>query len=352
MNYKQTTVGELAVLVDGHVVGDSSTRIYGISSIEDAQAGDVTFAENARLLCSAERSDASAVIAPQNGPLIGKPLIRVKNPRFAFAQVLRIFAPEPKVYQGIHPSAQIGAGAIFGENVSVHANAVIGENVRLGANTVIYPFVYIGDNVTIGEGCVVYPHVVLHDNTEIGNSVVIHSGSVLGTDGFGYMFIDDRHYKIPQIGRVIIEDDVEIGANVTIDKARTGSTRIGRGTKIDNLVHIGHNCTIGEHCVIVAQVGISGSVELGRGVILAGQAGIKDHITIGDGAIVGAKSGVIGNLPGGAFVSGRYGKPHMQELRTRAVVEKLPDLQKRLVAMEKRLALLEKGWPLPPEEDR
>ncbi len=163
---------------------------------------------------------------------------------------------------------------------------MIGDNVTLGDNCVIYPFAYLGDNVTVGDNCVIYPHVVLHDDTEIGNCVVIHSGSVLGTDGFGYMFIENRHYKIPQIGRVIVEDDVEIGANVTIDKARTGSTRIGAGTKIDNLVHIGHNVTVGKNCVIVAQVGVSGSVDIGDGVILAGQVGVKDHVTIGDGTIV------------------------------------------------------------------
>ena len=325
---KLTTVRELAKLVDGYVVGDDTIQISGISTIEDSQSGDVTFAENARLLDSAARSLASAVIAPQSGPSIDKPLIRVKNPKFAFAQVLRIFAPEQKIYKGIHQSAQIDNTAILGENVSVHASAVIGENAVIGANTVIFPFVFIGDNVTIGSDCVIYPHVVLHDNTEIGRNVIIHSGSILGTDGFGYMFIEDRHYKIPQIGRVIVGDDVEIGANVTIDKARTGSTRIGRGTKIDNLVHIGHNCTIGDHSVIVAQVGVSGSVQIGKGVILAGQAGVKDHVTIGDGAIVGAKTGVIGDVARGQFVSGQYGRPHNEDLRGLASVKMMPKLIK------------------------
>jgi UDP-3-O-[3-hydroxymyristoyl] glucosamine N-acyltransferase len=338
---KQTTVEELAALVDGFVEGDGNVLIRGIANIEDARAGDVTFAENAKLLDTAARSDASAVIAPQNGPWIAKPLIRVKNPRFAFAQVLRIFAPEPKIFKGIHQTAVIGENPQFGDNVSIHANAVVGDGAKIGKNSVIYPFTYVGDNVTIGDNCVIYPHVTLHDNTEVGNGVVIHSGTVLGTDGFGYMFIDDRHYKIPQIGRVIIEDDVEIGANVTIDKARTGSTTIGRGSKIDNLVHIAHNCTIGRNCVIVAQVGVSGSVTIGNGVILAGQAGIKDHVTIGDGVIVGAKSGVIGDLAPGSFVSGRYGRPHQSEMRKMVEMERLPGLQKRLKALEKRLAQLE-----------
>ena len=341
----QTTVGQLAALVEGAVEGDASIPILGISNIEDAQDGDVTFAENEKLLTSAGRSRASAVIAPASGavPLLGKPLIRVKNPRFAFAQVLRIFAPEPKIYKGIHPTAVIGENAVLGNNASVHALAVIGDNVTLGDNCVVYPFVYIGDNVTLGDNCVVYPHVVLHDNTEIGSSVVIHSGSVLGTDGFGYMFIENRHYKIPQIGRVIVEDDVEIGANVTIDKARTGSTRIGAGTKIDNMVHIGHNVTVGKNCVIVAQVGVGGSVDIGDGVILAGQVAVKDHVTIGDGSIVCAKAGVIGDLPKGSFVTGHFARPHKEEMRALAVHNRLPEMLKRIKELEARLESLEKG---------
>lgn len=348
----QTTVGQLAALVEGSVEGDENIAIHGISSIEDAEDGDITFAENEKLLSTAGRSRASAVIAPvsarrdnkttSSAAFGSKPLIRVKNPRFAFAQALRIFAPEPKVYKGIHPTAIIGENARFGCNASVHALAVVGDNVTLGENCVVYPFTYIGDNVTIGDSCVIYPHVVLHDNTQIGSTVVIHSGSVLGTDGFGYMFIENRHYKIPQIGRVIIEDDVEIGANVTIDKARTGSTRIGAGTKIDNLVHIGHNVTVGKNCVIVAQVGVSGSVDIGSGVILAGQVGIKDHVKIGDGTIVAAKTGVIGDIPSQSFISGMYGRPHGNEMRAQAIYGTLPEMHKQLRDMEKRLAMLEK----------
>lgn len=338
-----TTVGELAALVEGCVEGDENTRISGISNIEDAQDGDITFAENDKLLNSAIGSRASAVIAPVNGVATEKTLIRVKNPKFAFAQVLRIFAPEPKLYQGIHPTAILGQSVTLGDRVSIHAYAVVGDNVKIGSNCVIYPFAYVGDNVTLGDNCVVYPHVVLHNDTEIGNCVVIHSGSILGTDGFGYMFIENRHHKIPQIGRVIVEDDVEIGANVTIDRARTGSTRIGAGSKIDNLVHIGHNVTVGRNCVIVAQVGVSGSVEIGDGVILAGQVGVKDHVKIGDGSIVCAQAGVIGDLPRGSFVSGPQGRPHQQEMRSQAVHGKLPDMQRRLRDLEQRLARLEGG---------
>lgn len=342
-----TTVGQLAALIEGSVDGDGSISIRGISSIEDAQDGDITFAENDKLLGSASRSLASAVIAPANskieGIFKGKPLIRVKNPRFAFAQALRIFAPEPKVYQGIHPTAIIGEHFAFGENISVHGLSSIGDNVRLGDNSVIYPFAFVGDNVVIGDNCVVYPHVVLHNDTEIGNSVVIHSGSVLGTDGFGYMFIENRHHKIPQIGRVIVGDDVEIGANVTIDRARTGSTRIGSGTKIDNQVHIGHNVNVGKNCVIVAQVGIGGSVDIGNGVILAGQSGVKDHVAIGEGATIGAKTGVMSDVGPGAFVSGQYSRPHAQEMKTQAIISKLPDIYKHVKDLEQRLAALEQG---------
>ena len=338
---KDTTLAELARLVHGDVEGDSTIRIFGISNIEDARAGDVTYAESSKFLDTAARSEASAVIVPHQAPAIDKPIIRVQNPRFAFAQMLKLFAPEPKVHEGVHHLATIADSTRLGRNVSVHANAVVGENCSLGDNVVIYPFAYIGDDVTVGDNSVIYPHVVLHDGTELGKGVVVHSGSVLGTDGFGYMFIEDRHYKIPQIGRVIVGDDVEIGANVTIDKARTGSTRIGRGTKIDNLVHIGHNCTIGEHCVIVAQAGVSGSCELGDGVILAGQAGIKDHIKIGAGAIVGAKTGVLHDIPAGAFVSGPYARPHQQEMRLNVHLTRMPEMATRMKQLEKRLAELE-----------
>lgn len=342
----QTTVGQLAKLIEGDVEGDSSTCIRGISSIEDAQDGDITYAENDKLLTSAGRSLASAVIVPASSSYASmdlghKSLIRVKNPRFAFAQVLRIFAPEPKVYRGIHPTAIIGENVEIGQNASVHALAVVGDNVKIGDNCVVYPFAYLGDDVSVGSNCVIYPHVVLHNDTEVGNSVVIHSGSVLGTDGFGYMFIENRHYKIPQIGRVIIEDDVEIGSNVTIDRARTGSTRIGAGTKIDNQVHIGHNVSVGKNCVIVAQVGVSGSVTIGDGVILAGQVGIKDHVVIGDGTIVAAQAGVISDLPTGSFVSGPFGRPNQNELRTQVALRKLPGLQKLVRDLESRLAALE-----------
>ena len=339
----QTTVGQLAELIQGSVEGDADIPILGISSIEDARDGDITYAENEKLLSSAGRSRASAVIAPASGQSSDKPLIRVKNPRFAFAQVLRIFAPEPKVYKGIHPSAILGESLTLGDNVSIHALAHVGDNVKIGANSVIYPFAYLGDDVVVGDNCVIYPHVVLHNNTEIGDSVVIHSGSVLGTDGFGYMFIENRHYKIPQIGRVIIENDVEIGANVTIDRARTGSTTIGSGTKIDNQVHIGHNVSVGRNCVIVAQVGVSGSVNIGDGVILAGQAGVKDHVTIGDGTIVCAQTAVISDLPKGSFVSGPYGRPHPAELRAKALQMKLPEIFQQVKDLERRLAELEQG---------
>lgn len=342
-----TTVGQLAALIEGAVEGDETISIRGISSIEDAQDGDITFAENDKLLSSASRSRASAVIAPfsevNDGRLSDKALIRVKNPRFAFAQALRIFAPEPKVYQGIHPSAHIGKNPRFGTNVSVDALTHIGDNVSIGANTVIYPFTFIGDNVIIGDNCVVYPQVVLHNDTEIANCVVIHSGSILGTDGFGYMFIENRHHKIPQIGRVIIGDDVEIGANVTIDRARTGSTRIGAGTKIDNQVHIGHNVTVGKNCVIVAQVAIGGSVQIGDGVILAGQVGIKDHVTIGDGCIVGARSGVMSSIPAGSFHTGWYSRPHNVDMRLQAHFGKLPDMARQMKTLERRIAELEQS---------
>lgn len=341
------TVGELAEVVAGRVHGDPLTVIRGIASIEEAQAGDITFAESPRFLLNAEQSSASAIIAPEGAapkePTAGKTVIGVANPRLAFAQLLDLFAPEQYAARGIHPAAVIGAHLRHGANVSIGAQCFLGENVRLGENVTLHPLVHVGDDVEIGDNTVVYPNATLLRGTVVGANCAIHSGAVLGADGFGYLTIEGRHRKVPQIGNVTVGDDVEIGANVTIDRARTGTTRIGSGTKIDNLVHIGHNCEIGENCIIVAQVGLAGGVELGRGAIIGGQTGVKEQVKIGAGAILGAQTGVMGDVPAGSFVSGYGARPHREVLRTAAAVNQLPDLLKKIREMERRLGTLERG---------
>lgn len=346
---KMRTVSELAQLVSGRVFGDGETIIHGIAAMEDAQNGDITFAENVRFLADAALSQASAILAPDtdldgalaNGGLSSKTLIQVANPRLAFAQLLDLFAPERYQTREIHRSVITGADFRHGANVSLGANCVFGENVRLGENVTIHPLVYLGDDVEIGDNTVVYPNVSLLRGTVIGANVIIHSGAVLGADGYGYLTTGGKHRKVPQIGNVAVGDDVEIGANVTIDRARTGTTRIGRGTKIDNLVHIGHNCEIGEDCLIVAQVGLAGGVETGKNVILAGQAGVKEQIKIGDYAVVAAQSGVFRDVPAKLHVSGYPARPHRVALKAAATANQVPELLKAFREMEKRVADLE-----------
>ncbi|MDH7480778.1 MAG: UDP-3-O-(3-hydroxymyristoyl)glucosamine N-acyltransferase [Armatimonadota bacterium] len=335
------TLKELAELVGGEASGDLNTIITGAADISDAVEGDIVFAESPKLMVEAEKSAASAIITSFGIPGDSKPVIRVQNPRYAFARVLEAFSPVAEREIGIHPSAYVGQNVTIGERVSVGFNAYIGNDVVLGNDVTIRPFAYVGNSVNIGDGCTIHPFVSIYDGVTIGNRVIIHSGSVIGADGFGYTRVGDTHYKIPQIGTVIICDDVEIGANVTIDRARTGKTEIGRGTKIDNLVQIGHNCSIGENCIIVAQVGLSGSITVGNRVILAGQAGLKDHITIGDDAIICARSGVIGDIPPGAFVSGYPARSHKEQLRIAAATQKLPELAKLVQELEKRIKALE-----------
>lgn len=348
------TVGELAAVVKGRVYGDPATVICGIASIEDARTGDITFAESARLLQNAHSSLASAILAPDNAGEInvaGKTLIQVANPRLAFAQLLDLFAPEQYAERGIHPTSVIGTDFRCGSNVSIGAHCVVGENVRLGDNVTLHPMAYVADDVEIGDNTLVHPHVSLLRGTVVGAHCVLHSGAVLGADGFGYLSLGGKHRKVPQIGNVAIGDDVEIGSNVTIDRARTGTTRVGSGTKIDNLVHIGHNCQIGQNCIIVAQVGFAGGVEVGNQVIIAGQSGIKEQVKIGDGAIVGAQTGVMGDVAPGAFVSGYGARPHREVLKAAAAVNHVPALLKKVREMERRLQALETPAHALPRND-
>ena len=353
------TVGELAAVVKGRVYGDPETLIRGIASIEEAQNGDITFAESSRFLETARNSAASAVLVPTRKPDtsgdddtrtgVGAPgadgvtqaVIEVLDPRMAFVQLLDLFAPERYAPRTVHPSVVFGSDARIGANPSIGANCVLGENVRLGDNVTLHPLCYLGDDVEVGDNTTIGPNTSLLRGTVVGARVVIHSGAVLGADGFGYVTIAGKHRKVPQIGNVWVGDDVEVGANVTIDRAKTGTTRVGSGTKIDNLVHIGHNCQIGENAIIVAQVGLAGGVEVGNYAVLAGQVGVKEQIKIGAGAVVGAQAGVLGDVAPGAFVSGYGPRPHKEVLKINAAGAQMPDILKKMRAMERRLKQLE-----------
>ena len=335
-NKVSKSLQELASLVGGRVKGGENILIKGAAKAEDARGGEITFAISKKFLRVAEKSQASAVIVPQEVQHFSKPIIQVANPRLAFAQVLEVFAPPQLECRGIHPSVIIAKGVTIGQGVTVGPSSVIEEHARIEDKAYISGFAYLGRDVVVGEGSFFHPRVTVLDRTCVGKRVIIHSGAIIGSDGFGFVRKKDgTYYKIPQIGRVIIEDDVEIGANVTIDRATTGETRIGKGTKIDNLVHIAHNVTVGQNVAIVALVGISGSCQVGDGVILAGQVGITDHVSIGANAIVGAKSGITKNVSPNTFVWGIPARDHALQKRIVAVIHRLPELAKRVQRLEK-----------------
>lgn len=338
----QKTLKEIAQIIAGEVVGDDSIMITGVAGIKEAQEGDITFLANPKYSLLLDKTRASAVITAQDVETTAKPLIRTENPSLAFAKIISSFAPSPAARpKGIHPTAIIGKDVSLGKDVAIGPYAVIEDDVGVGDNTIIYAACFIGGHTKIGSNTLIYPNVSIRERISIGSRVIIHSGTVIGSDGFGYVAIKGLHHKIPQIGIVEINDDVEIGANVTIDRARFDKTVIGRGTKIDNLVHIAHNVIIGENSIIVAQAGISGSTIIGKNVTLAGQAGLVGHITVGDGATVAAQAGVTKSVPANTIVSGYPAKPHEVAKRVNACIQNLPKLYELVAQLKKKIAELE-----------
>lgn len=333
------TLSEIAELIGGNVLGNGELEITGVTNIEEAGAAQITFAVPPHL-AKAAVSAAGAVIIPDSETQFAKPAIRVANPRVAFASLLEIFMPRPEVARGIHPSAVVGAKAQIGNNAAIMAHVVIEDGAVIGDNVVIYPHAYIGADTVIGADTLIYPNVTVRENCRLGERVILNSGAVIGSEGFGFVTIDRRHRKVPQVGNVILEDDVEVGANAAIDRATTGSTIVRRGTKIDNLVHIGHNDVVGENCFFVAQTGISGSVTVGDNVVFAGQTGSAGHLTIGDNCVFAARSGIISDVPSGSFFAGFPARPHSEWIRAQAALVKLPEYQKKIRLLEKRLAAL------------
>ncbi|MBU1090785.1 MAG: UDP-3-O-(3-hydroxymyristoyl)glucosamine N-acyltransferase [Candidatus Omnitrophica bacterium] len=338
----QKSLKEIAKIIGGEVVGDDSVVITGASGIKEACKGEITFVANPKYFSLIEKTQASAIVAPLEIENSSKPIIRIENPSLAFTKIISSFMPNGVIHpKGIHSRAVIGKDVALGKNVAIGPYAVIEDNVAIGENSIIYSGCYIGHHTKIGSDSLIYSNVSIREYTAIGKRVIIHSGTVIGSDGFGFATIKGGHHKIPQVGIVEIGDDVEIGANVTIDRARFDKTVIGRGCKIDNLVQIAHNVAIGENCIIVAQVGISGSTTLGKNVTLAGQAGLVGHITVGDEAVVGAQGGVTKSIPPKTFVSGYPARPHDEAMRVHACTKHLPKLFETVKKLEKKIAELE-----------
>ncbi|MFA5287034.1 MAG: UDP-3-O-(3-hydroxymyristoyl)glucosamine N-acyltransferase [Candidatus Omnitrophota bacterium] len=339
------TLKEIAELLrdfKSEVVGDGSVVITGANGIKEAVAGDITFLANSKYFSLLDTTAASAVITSQDIRESSKPIIRTDNPSLAFAKVISLIAPDnAKHFKGVHSTVILGKNVKLGKDAALGPYVIIEDDVILGDNVVIYPGCFIGRGSNIGEGTLIYPNVSIRERTNLGRRVIIHSGTVIGSDGFGFVTADGIHHKIPQVGIVEVGDDVEIGANVTIDRARFGKTIIGSGTKIDNLVQIGHNVVIGKNCLIVAQVGIAGSTTLGNNVTLAGQAGLIGHVTIGDGAIVAAGAGVGKSVPANAIVSGWPARPFNTMQRVNACAQNLPKLFDLVKELKKRIEKLE-----------
>ena len=335
------TLGELARRLGAELVGAADAEVCSVATLDAAGPGDVSFLANPKYRPLLEATRAGAVIVGPRDRVEGRNLLVASDPYLAFARAVTLLHPVDHPRRGVEAGAWVHATARLGDEVTALAGATVEEGAAVGDRTVLYPGAYVGRGARVGDDCVLYPNAVVREGCVLGDRVILQPGCVVGSDGFGYARQEGRHLKIPQVGIVVLEDDVEVGAGTTIDRAALGETRIGRGTKIDNLVQIAHNVTVGQDCLLVAQVGVSGSTRVGNRVILAGQVGVVGHISIGDGAVVGAQSGVGADLPAGATVSGSPAFDHRDWLRAQASLRKLPELRHKIQELERRLASLE-----------
>ena len=341
----------IADLVGGRLVGDGSCVVTGIAPVDEAEPDSLAFLAGRRYVRYAGASRCAAfLVADELAPDLpdGASAVVVTDPYPALRALQHHFYPEPAWTAGVHPTAVLGHGVLIDDNVEIGPYAVVGDGVRIGAGSRIGAHCVLGAGTTVGDGTRLHPHVVTYEATTIGREVIVHAGARLGVDGFGYTFVDGRHAKMPQVGRCVIEDGVEIGANTTVDRGSLGDTRIGAGSKLDNLVHVAHNVRIGALSLLAAMVGISGSSRLGKGVVVGGQAGIGNQASVGDGARVAGQSGVIGDVPAGETVSGYPARPHREDLRKHAHVSRIPKILERLATLER--AVVPGGHRSDPDE--
>jgi UDP-3-O-[3-hydroxymyristoyl] glucosamine N-acyltransferase len=328
---------ELANILNADLTGYDDMEIHGVAGVREAGEGQITFITGKEYLKDLQLSRASAALVPLETPDMHLPLLRHKNPRFAFAKAIEVFHVMPYRASGIDAKASIGTNVIIGADSSIHAFAVLGDEVKLGDRVTIHSGASIGSGSFVDDDCIVYPNVSIGDMVRIGKRVIIHAGTVIGSDGFGFVTDNGRHHKIPQVGGVIIEDDVEIGSNSTVDRAMLGNTIIKKGTKLDSQIHVAHNVTIGEHCLIAAQAGIAGSSRLGDHVVFGGRVGVADHISIGDRVMVGGGSGITKDVEAGQIIVGYYAMPIRDWLKVQSLLPKLPQLKKRISDLEKEI---------------
>ena len=343
----QRTAREIARIVGGTVSGDADRLVTGLSGIREATPGDLSFVASPKYLGAVKTTRASVLIVPRDLELpFGGTLIQVENPTEAFGKLIDQVAPKPIQFKpGIHPTAVVASTAKLGTDVSIQPHVVIEDGAVLGDRTVVGANSYIGHESVLGSDCLIYSLVSVRERTLLGNRVILHGGVIIGADGFGFEPVEGKHKKVPQVGYVEIGDDVEIGANTAIDRGRFGRTRIGNGTKIDNLVQIAHNCVVGEHCIICGLVGIAGSVIIGNHVTIAGQVGIAGHLTIGDKSIIMAQAGVTKDVPPGSIMLGAPAVPHKEFKRVNAVVQRLPETLAKIHELEQLLAELRNHLP-------